>query len=122
MCIIKESHNPTTRYTDTVCQVNDLISPKEACHYLSHMYYNYTLNIHGWLRNFKRHLQNDTWSYYTLHIIMDVFDMQSLDNGSQLWYMMNDSVLSFVMPDVYRLFLNITIQHVHDRFNNVLSS
>ncbi len=50
--IIKESHNPTTRYTDTVRQVNDIISPKDACHYLSHMYYNYTLNIHGFVRNF----------------------------------------------------------------------
>ncbi len=83
--IIKESHNPTTRYTDKVRQVKDLISPKDACHYLSHMYYNNTLNIHGCVRNFKHHLQNDTWSYYTLHLIMDVFDIQSLDNGFQLY-------------------------------------
>ncbi len=52
---------------------------------------------------------------------MDVFDIQPIDNDSQLQYMMNDSVLSFIMPDVYRLFLNITIQHVRNLFNNVLS-
>ncbi len=35
---------------------------------------------------------------------------------------MNESVLNFLMPNVYRLFLNITIQHVRHRFNHGLRS
>ncbi len=35
---------------------------------------------------------------------------------------MNESVLDYMMPNVYRLFLNIIIQHVHHRFNHGLRS
>ncbi len=35
---------------------------------------------------------------------------------------MNESVLDYMMPNVYRLFLNITIQHVRHRFNHGLCS
>ncbi len=35
---------------------------------------------------------------------------------------MNESVLDYMMSNVYRLFLNITIQHVHHRFNHGLRS
>ncbi len=35
---------------------------------------------------------------------------------------MNESVLDYMMSNVYRLFLNITIQHVHHRFNHGLHS
>ncbi len=84
------------------------------------MYYNNTMNILGCVRTFKHQLQNDTWSYYTLHILMDVYDIHSLAENNK--HYMNESVLGYMMPNIYRLFLNITIQHVRHRFNHGLSS
>ncbi len=49
---------------------------------------------------------------------MDIYDIQSLVDHNK--YYINESVLNFLMPNVYRLFLNITIQHVHHRFNSGL--
>ncbi len=118
--IIRESKNPYTEFPLTTSIVNDLITPKDACFYLNIMYYNNTLNIHGCVKTFKHHLQNDTWSYYTLHILMDVYDIQSLEDNNK--YYMNEFVLNFMIPNVYRLFLNITIQHVRHRFNHGLRS
>ncbi len=46
---------------------------------------------------------------------MDVYDIQSLADHNK--YYLNESVLSYIMPNVYRLFLNVTIQHVYYRFN-----
>ncbi len=115
--IVKESKNPYTDFPLTKSIVSDLIKP---CLYLDTMYYNNKLNIRGCFKTFKHHLQNDTWSYYTLHLLMDVYDIQSLEDNNK--YYMNESVLNFMMSNVYRLFLNITIQHVHHRFNHDLRS
>ncbi len=109
--IIRESKNAHNDFPITKSIVNDLISPKDACLYLDTMYYNHTLNIHGCVKTFKHQLQNNTWSYYTLHLLMDVYDIQSLVDHNK--YYMNESVLNFLMLNVYRLFLDITIQHVH---------
>ncbi len=76
------------------------------------------MNIHGCVRTFKHHFQNDTWSYYTLHLLMDVYDIQSLTENNK--HYMNESVLDYMMPYVYRLFLNIIIQLVRYRFNHGL--
>ncbi len=100
--------------------VDDLITPKDACLYLDTIYYNKALNISGCVKTFKHQMQNDMWSYYTLHLLMDVYDIQSLVDHNK--YYMNESVLNFLMPNVYRLFLNITIQHVHHCFNHGLHS
>ncbi len=35
---------------------------------------------------------------------------------------MNESVFDYMMPNVYKLFLNITIQHIYHRFNHCLRS
>ncbi len=78
------------------------------------------MNIHGCVRTFKHQLQNDIWSYYTLHLLMDVYDIQSLAENNK--HYMNESILDYMMPNVYRLFLNITIQHVHHCFNHGLRS
>ncbi len=78
------------------------------------------MNIHGCVRTFKHQLQNDTWSYYTLHLLFDVYDIQSLAENNK--HYMNESVLDYMMPIVYRLFLNITIQDVPHRFNHGLRS
>ncbi len=51
---------------------------------------------------------------------MDVYDIQSLAENNK--HYMNESVLDYMMPNVYRLFLNITIQHVSHRFNYGLRS
>ncbi len=59
------------------------------------------------VRTFKHQLQNDTWSYYTLHFLMDVCDIQSLAENNK--HYMNESVLDYMMLNVYRLFLNITV-------------
>ncbi len=57
--IIRESKNPYTDFPLTKSKVNDLITPKDACLYLDTMYYKNTLNIHGCVKTFKHHLQND---------------------------------------------------------------
>ncbi len=51
---------------------------------------------------------------------MDVYDIQSLAENNK--HYMNESVLDYRMPNVYRVFLNITIQHVCHRFNHGLRS
>ncbi len=117
--ITRESKNLENKYPTTNTMVNDLITPKDACLYLDTMYYNNTINIHGCVKTFKHHLQNGTWSYYTLHLLMDVYDFQFLVDHDK--YYKNESVLTFLMPNVYRLFLNITTQHVRHHFNNGLS-
>ncbi len=78
------------------------------------------MNIHGCVRTFKHQLQNDTWSYYTLHLLMDVYDIQSLAENNK--HYMNESVLDYMMYNVYRLFLTITIQHDRHHFNHGLRS
>ncbi len=118
--IIKESKDPYTDFPQTKSLVNSLIKPRNACLYLDTMYYNNTMNIHGYVRTFKHQLENDTWSYYTLHLLMDVYDIQSLAENNK--HYMNESVLDYMMPNVYKLFLKITIQHVHHRFNHGLRS
>ncbi len=117
--IIRESKNRENKFPQTKTMVNDLITPKDAYLYLNTMYPNNSLNVHGCVKTFKHHLQNDTWSNYTLHLLMDVYDIQSLANHNK--YYLNELVLSYLMPNVYRLFLNINIQHVHYRFNTGLS-
>ncbi len=47
---------------------------------------------------------------------MDIYDIQSLAENNK--HYMNKSVLEYMMPNVYRLFLNITMQHVHHCFNH----
>ncbi len=120
MEIIRESKNPHNDYPITKTIVDDLITPNDACPYLDTMYHNNTLNIHGCVKTFKHQLQNNTWSYYTLHLLMDVYDIQSLVEHNK--YYMNESVINFLMSNVYRLFLNITTQHIHHYFNHGLSS
>ncbi len=70
-------------FPQTKSLVNYLIKPSDACLYLDTMYYNNTMNIHGCVRTFKHQLQNDTWSYYTLHLLMDVYDIQSLAENNK---------------------------------------
>ncbi len=118
--IIKQSKNPYTDFPQTKSLVNYLIKPRDACLYLDTMYYNNTLNIHGCVMTFKHHLQNDTWSYYTLHLLMDFYDIQSLAENNK--HYMNESVFDYMTPNVYRLFLNITIQHLRHPFNYGLRS
>ncbi len=54
-------------------------------------------------------------SYYTLYLLIDVYDIQSLAENNK--HYMNEYVLDYMMPNVHRLFLNITIQHVHHHFS-----
>ncbi len=51
---------------------------------------------------------------------MYVYEIQSLAENHK--HYMNESVLDHMMPNVYMLFLNITIQHVSHRFNHGLHS
>ncbi len=81
---MKESKDPYTEFPQTRSLVNYLIKPRDTCIYLDTMYYNHIMNIHGCVRTFKHQLQTDTWSYYTLHLRMDVYDIQSLSMKSTL--------------------------------------
>ncbi len=56
---------------------------------------------------FARHLSYNIWSYYTLHLLMDVYDISSFQENTM--HCMHHQDLSFLMPNVYKLFLNITI-------------
>ncbi len=47
---------------------------------------------------------------------MDVYDTHSFHDNTMHYIHQQD--LSFIMPNVYTLFLNIIIQHVHLQFNN----
>ncbi len=51
---------------------------------------------------------------------MDVYDIQSLAENKK--HYMNESVWDYMMPNIYRLFLNITIQHVCHHFKHCLRS
>ncbi len=51
---------------------------------------------------------------------MDVYDIQSLEENNK--HYMNEYVLVYMMSNVYRLFLNIIIQHVSHHFKHSLRS
>ncbi len=51
---------------------------------------------------------------------MDVYDIQFLAENNK--HYMNESVIGYMMPNVYRLFLNITIQNIRHRFFHGLCS
>ncbi len=87
--IIRESKNQENKFPQTKIMVNDLIRTKDACLYLNTMYYNNSINVHDCVKTFKYHLQNDTWSYYTLHLLMDVYDIQSVADHNK--YYLNES-------------------------------
>ncbi len=102
--------------------VKDLITPTSACLYLSNMYYNNTLNNTHCICCFKDHLNKHIWSFYTLHLLMDLHDMNSLQGNTPNDFFIEFPIMRALMPNVCRLFLNITIQHVRLRFNYGLSS
>ncbi len=79
--IMKKSKN--TEFPQTKSSVNYHIKPTDSYLYLDRMYYNKTMNIDGCVRTFKHQFQNDTWSYYTLHLFMDVYDIQSLAENNK---------------------------------------
>ncbi len=57
-----------------------------------------------------------------LHLLMDVHDIPSLQDKTPNQYFIHYPHMRTLMPNVYKLFLNITIQRVRLRFNNALSS
>ncbi len=117
--IIRESKNLENKYPKTKDIVNNLITHKDACLYLNSMYCNNTLNLRDCVRTFKRHILNNTWSFYILHLLMDVYDTHSFLENTM--HYMHKQDLDFLKHNVYKLFLNITIQHIRLRFNNGLS-
>ncbi len=112
--IIRESKNPVNKFPKTKDMVKN-----DACLYLNSMYYNNILNIRDCLSTFKRHIQNNTWSFYTLHLLMDVYDTHSFLENTM--HYMDKQDLDFFMHNVYKLFLNITIQHIRLQLNKGLS-
>ncbi len=100
----------------------DLITPKAACAYLNSMYYNNTLNTTHCISCFNQHLSQKICSFYTLHLLMDVHDMNSLQDNTPNEYFIQFTFMRTIMPNVYKLFLNITIQHVRLHFKNGLYS
>ncbi len=95
--------------------VYNLITPKDACLYRNSIYYNNTLNLWDCVRTIKRHILNNTWSFYKLHLTF------ILSLKTPCIICMHKQDLKFLMHNVYRLFLNITIQHIRIWFNNRLS-
>ncbi len=121
--IQRESKNSRTKYPATKTMIKELISSsKAACTYLDSMYYNNNLNHNHCFSTFNKHLSGNIWSFYTLHLHMDVNDIPYLKERTPNQYMIDYPSLRSLMPAVYKMFLNITIQHVRHRFNNGLSS
>ncbi len=58
--IIGESKDRENTFPQTKTLVNDLITPKDACLYINTMYHNNSINVHGCVKTFKHHLENDT--------------------------------------------------------------
>ncbi len=59
-------------------------------------------------------------SNYTLHLLMDAYNISYFQENTMQY--MHHQDLHNLMPNVYKLFLNITMQHVPLCFNNGLSS
>ncbi len=102
--------------------IQELISSKAACMYINSMYYNNTLNHSHCISSFNKHLSGNIWSFYTLHLLMDVNDIPYLRDRTPSQYMIDYPSMRNLMPGVYEMSLNITIQHVCLRFYNDLSS
>ncbi len=117
--IIQVSKSPENKYPKTKDMVIDLITRKDACLYFNCMYYNNTVNLQDCVRTFKRYILNNTWSFYTFHLLMYLYDTDSFLENTMHYMHKQDS--DFLMHNVYRLFLNITIQDIRLRFNNGLS-
>ncbi len=113
--IMQESVNPKNKYPMTKTVVHTLISAKDACLYVNNMYYNNSLNINGCTNTFQEHLGKGIWSYYTLHLVMDVYDIHSVINHKEKY--MNESVLQIMMPNTNKLLSNITIHLLMDFYN-----
>ncbi len=110
--ILRESKDFKSKYPNTKTMVNQLITPKAVCLYLNSMYYNNTLNLTHYMCSFNRHLSRNIWSFYTLHLLMDVHDILSLQDKTPNQYFIHYPHMRTLMPNVYKLFLNITIQHI----------
>ncbi len=108
--IIRESKESKSKFPTIRVMVNDLIMPKDACLYLDSIYYNNTLNLTNYVCTLGQHLSHNIWSYYTLHLLMDACDISSFMENTMHYIHHQD--LFFLMLNVYKLFLNITIQHV----------
>ncbi len=75
------------------------------------------------LDTFKSHVHNDQWSYYTLQIIMNIYDV--LGNGLENIDKLHKSIpnigdinrLRLMLPKVHRLFLNITVQIIKEQLH-----
>lgn len=73
--IQKESKNSRTQYPATRTMVKELITSHASCLYLDNMYYNNTLNISYCVSCFLAHMKDNIWSFYTLHLLMDINDI-----------------------------------------------
>ncbi len=100
----------------TKTEVHKLISAKDACLYINNMYYNNSLNINGCANTFQDHLTKGIWSYCTLHLVMNVYDIHSVINHKENY--MNESVFQNVMPNTNKLLSNITIHLQYTIFIN----
>ncbi len=87
------------------------------------MYYNKYFNMSFCLDTFKSHVHNDQWSYYTLQIIMNIYDvlgnyLEKIDELKTAIPNISDkNRLRIMLPNVYRLFLNITVQMIKEQFH-----
>ncbi len=120
--IQRESRNSRSKYPATRIMVNKLITSKAACLYLDSKYYNNTLNLTHCISSFNHHLSRNIWSFYILHLLMDVNDIPYLKDRTPSQYVIDYPNMQNFMPNVYKLFLNITIQYVWLHFNNGLFS
>ncbi len=78
------------------------------------MHYNNTMNLSHCISSFNHvhHLSQNIWSFYTLHVLMIVNDIPYLKDRSPSQYVIDYPQMRNLMPNVYKLFLNITLQHI----------
>ncbi len=100
--IKSESINKLIKYPLTRELAKQVITPTSACHYLDTMYYNGTMDMKQCKFMFNDHYKKNIWSYYTLHVIMDVHDITLLKDNIPSSVMKDNAELRQLMPEVYK--------------------
>jgi len=117
--------NRTVLYPDMEPYIQKLITVESSCQHVSTIYYNGSLDMKYCIKRFNYHLDHNMWSYYTIHLLMDVLDIGStevlVEKGRSAFVnrfnYINSKHIRDYKPEVYKMFLNITIQYMNIRFS-----
>ena len=116
--------NLTVVYPHFTDIISELITLRAACKEVQALYFHGNFDFLMCIRTFQYHFDHNIWSYYTLHLLLDIVDIGKreimLPKGSSRFcekspFMCSDKAYQYV-PDIYRIFMNITLQYKNIRF------